>query len=297
MVDRMFQDPAAFAATFQNANPAAVQSVIDLVSDLIAEGQDKKANIIADHETAVEATATAVAELATALYELETAVGERLEADQEVTRLQDVLAQKQEEETAASAAKVAANGVLKDAQSWMDNEITRINSEKASLEEVLSILAALPPTDFLSRKLLKASNILAPLGMLSSLSTTDPAAVAQVVALVEDLIGAGEQVRGDVTQNRDDAQVDLNTKTDLWNSAVTATANADDELVAGQTVADGKLATQIKKREVFDEATLKKDAAVADETEKKGVRDTQVPILDHEDDELHKVNDILEGML
>merc|ERR1719228_199902 len=279
---------------FQNADPAAVQSVINLVKDLIAEGQTKKQNIIAVHEAAVEATEAAEGELAVALDELEMAAGERVEADDEVKRLNGVLSQRQQEESAASEAKAASAESLKDAQEWMDNEVSRINGEKTSLEEVLSILDALP-ANFLNRKLLKVSNVLSPLGMLSSLSTTDPAVVAEVVDLVNNLITVGEQVRADVTAARDDAQIDLSTKTNIWNSAVTATVTAEDELAAGETDAANKLFVQNNKRQVFDEATSKKDAAVADEAEKKGVKDTQVPILDHEDEELNNVVEILEN--
>jgi len=294
LVESLFQDPKAFAATFEKANPEAVQSVIDLVNDLIAEGQDKKANIIAEHEDAIVATTDAKSELAVALDELETAAGERVEADEEVVRLQGVLVQKQTAESDASAAKVAATGVLTDSQNWMDSEVTRVDKEKASLEEVKDILAQLP-SGF--RRLLSASSSLLPLGMLSSMSKTDPEAVAQLVGLVDDLVAAGEQVRTDVTQARDDAQVDLNTKTQTWNDAVSATAVAEDTLAAGQTDAGNKLVVQNAKREVFDAATSKKDSAVALEAEKKGVRDTQVPILDHEDEQLNEVNGILTNLL
>jgi len=294
LVESLFQDPKAFAATFEKANPEAVQSVIDLVNDLIAEGQDKKANIIAEHEDAIVATNDAKEELAVALNELETATGERIECDDEVVRLQGVLAQKQKDESEASAAKVQSSGVLTDAQNWMDSEVARVDKEKASLEEVKDILSQLP-SGF--RRLLSSSSSLLPLGMLSSISKTDPEAVAQLVALVDELVAAGEQVRTDVTQARNDAKADLDIKTEIWNDAVSATAAAEDALAAQETAAANKLVVQNAKREVFDAATSKKDAAVDLEAEKKGVRDTQVPILDHENEQLNEVNGILTNLL
>lgn len=291
MVERLFKDPVAFAQSFENANPAAVQSVIDMVNDLIAEGEGKKADIIQTHEDAVATTAAAVGELDVALDVLETATGERIEADDEVTRLKSVLQQKQNAESAASVAKSSATASLGDAQEWMDTEVARVDEEKAALEEVQEILADLP-TGF--RRLLSSSSSLIPMGMLSK---TDPGAVAEVVALVDDLIAAGEGVRTQVTGDRDVAQDDLNSKTVHWQSAVSHTVSAQDSLAAGETFAGGKLVVENSALAVHVEKTTIKDTAVADEAEKKAIRDEQVPILDHEDAELANVVSILEGLL
>jgi len=42
MVEKIFLDPVAFAQSFENASPSAVNAVIDMVQDLIAEGNGKK---------------------------------------------------------------------------------------------------------------------------------------------------------------------------------------------------------------------------------------------------------------
>jgi len=293
LVEKLFQDPVAFASTFEKANPEAVHSVLDLVYSLIAEGQDKKATIIAEHEDAIVATADRAAELATALYELEDAAGERVESDEEVDRLKDVLAELVAAEKAASDAKSVCSGVLDDAQLWMTAEVERVDSERVSLEEVNDILASLPS----SRRLLSnLPSTLIPLGMLS-LAKTDPSIVAELVELVKELIAAGETVRLTVTQARDDAQTDLSSKTSVWEAAVQATAEGEDNLADGVSDAAAKLLVQQAKRQVFDTATADHDAAVVFEAGKKDVRDTQVPILDHEDDQLHQVVVILEGLL
>jgi len=190
MVEKIFLDPVAFAQSFENASPSAVNAVIDMVNDLIAEGNGKKADIIKAHEDAVAASAVALDALNVALDVLETATGERIEADDEVTRLKGVLQQKRSAEADALSIKNAAKTSLDNAQAWMDSEVTRVDAEKGSLEEVLQILADLP--EGFRRRLLSSHGSLVPVGMIAAMASTDPDAVQEVVDLVQALIDAGK---------------------------------------------------------------------------------------------------------
>jgi len=295
MVEKIFLDPVAFAQSFENASPSAVNAVIDMVEDLIAEGNGKKAAIIKAHEDAVAASATALDALNVALDILETATGERIEADDEVTRLAGVLQQKQSAEADAVSNKNAAQTALNNAQAWMDSEVSRVDGEKAALEEVLQILADLP--EGFRRRLLSSHGSLMPVGMIAAMSSTDPEAVQQVVDLVQALIDAGEAVRADVTGARDGAASDLEDRTGAWKHAVSETVAAQDALAAGEGVASQLLGVENSKVAIHNDKTAIHDAAVVDEEEKEAIRNEQVPILDHENEQLHNVVEILEGLL
>jgi len=295
MVEKIFLDPVAFAQSFENASPSAVNAVIDMVNDLIAEGNGKKADIIKAHEDAVAASAVALDALNVALDVLETATGERIEADDEVTRLKGVLQQKRSAEADALSIKNAAKTSLDNAQAWMDSEVTRVDAEKGSLEEVLQILADLP--EGFRRRLLSSHGSLVPVGMIAAMASTDPDAVQEVVDLVQALIDAGEDVRADVTGDRDGAQVELDDRTGAWKHAVSETVAAQGALAAGEGVASQLLGVETAKKAIHDDKTAIHNAAVTDEEEKQAVREEQVPILDHENEQLHNVVEILEGLL
>jgi len=295
MVEKIFLDPVAFAQSFENASPSAVNAVIDMVEDLIAEGNGKKASIIQAHEDAVAASAVALDALNVALSILEVATGERLEADAEVERLQSVLQQKQSAESDAVGNKNAAKTALDNAQAWMDSEVARVDGEKASLEEVQEILANLP--EGFRRRLLSSHGSLMPVAMIASMSSTDPNAVQEVVDLVQALIDAGEAQRADVTGARDDASVELEDRTGAWKHAVSETVAAQDALAAGEGVASQLLGVETAKESIHNDKTAIHNAAVTDEEEKEAIRTEQVPILDHENEQLHNVVDILEGLL
>merc|ERR1719291_1631002 len=126
--------------------------------------------------------------------------------------------------------------------------------------------------------------------MIAAMSSSDPEAVEEVRSLVQALIDAGEGVRADVTGDRDDAAAELEDRTGAWKHAVSETVSAQDALAAGEGVASQLLGVENDKAAIHD-------AAVIDEEEKQAVREEQVPILDHENEQLHNVVEILEGLL
>merc|ERR1739844_293051 len=129
------------------------------------------------------------------------------------------------------------------------------------------------------------------------MASTDPAAVQQVVDLVQALIDAGEAQRASVTGDRDDAAAELDDRTGAWKHAVSETVAAQDALAAGEGVASQLLGVEQAKKAIHDDKTAIHNAAVTDEEEKQAVREEQVPILDHENEQLHNVVEILEGLL
>lgn len=296
MVEQIYQDPVAFAQSFENASPVAVQSVIDMITGLITEGIDKKNALIGAHEDAVEASSIALDAMVVARNALEVATGERIEADDRVTNGESTLAQKQSAERAALGDRNGAQNVLDSAQSWMDSEVTRVDSEKGALTEVLQILDSIPDTPE-GRRLLSKYGSLIPVGMIANVAKADPAAVQEVVDLVNALIEAGEVVRGYVTESRDTAATVLADATTQWKWAVSRTVEAQDVLAEREGEAEALLAVQREKWTVHDGKEEIHTAAVADEDTKKKEMDDQVPILDHENEQLSRVNEILNGLL
>jgi hypothetical protein len=293
MVEQMYLDPVAFAQSFENASPEAVRSVISMINDLIAEGAGKKTDLIAAHDNAVQATSDASGALDIALSELEYATGERIEGDDKVTAAKGTVAQKQSAEATATGIKADAKGALDAAQAWMDTEVARVDGEKTALEEVLEILGNLPE----GRRLLSTHGSLIPVGMIAAAAVSDPAAVAEVVGLVNDLIQAGEDVRTTVTGARDDASSAYDNANTEWKWAVARTVQAQDALAEREGEVESLLAVERQKNTVHVEKRDIHDNAVNVEADKKKQMDTEVPVLDHEDEQLKRVVEILNGLL
>lgn len=293
MVEQMYLDPVAFAQSFENASPEAVRSVISMINDLISEGAGKKSDLIQAHADAVAAEDAAASALDIALDELELATGNRIEGDDRVTAANRTLQQKKSAEATATNIKSARAADLASAQDWMDTEVARVDGEKAALEEVLQILGDLPE----GRRLLSTYGSLVPVAMVATAAKSDPAAVKEVVDLVNDLITAGEGIRAKVTEARDDAKDASDNANTEWKWAVARTVQAQDALAERQGEVEALLAVERTKKTVHGQKRDIFDNADAVEAEKKKVMDEQVPILDHEDEQLKKVVEILNGLL
>lgn len=299
--NEVIKDPVSFAQTFSQVNPAQVKEIIHIIEGLISDGQTKKSDIINAHEKAVSVLKGATKDLGDALWAYETARGERLEADIEVAKLENVLATKQNEERAAADAKDFATAERDAAQEFMNSEVARVNAEKAIFEQVIDILQNLPKSLIEGSDSFRNQNIpsnLAPIvPALIQAARANPGAVSKVITLVEELIAAGEQIRADVTAARDGKQQVLDDATQKHSDAVEATVAAEDDLKAAEDVAAQKLATEKTLEKLWEDATAVHDAAEKDEAAKRAIREREVPILDSEDESLHKVLEILEGLL
>lgn len=308
--NEVIKDPVSFAQTFSQVNPDQVKEIIHIVEGLIADGQQKKNDIINTHEASVTVLDGATKDLGNALWVFETARGERLEADIEVARLEAVLKTKQDEERAAADDKDIATDDLKDAQDHMDAEVSRVDDEKAIFETVIGILQNLPESLIEDKIELPAlSSHLAPIvpapivpappivAALIQAAKADPQAVAKVIQLVEDLIAAGEEVRRTVTAARDQSKEDLDKATEFWQTKVDATVVAKEALADANDIAAKKLVAEKDLQAKWEKATAVHAAAEKDEAEKRTIRETEVPILDSENESLVKVIGILQGLL
>lgn len=297
--NEVIKDPVSFAQTFSQVNPDQVKEIIHIVEGLIADGQQKKNDIINTHEASVTVLDGATKDLGNALWAFETARGERLEADIEVARLEAVLKTKQDEERAAADDKDIATDDLKDAQDHMDAEVSRVDDEKAIFETVIGILQNLPESLIEDKIELPAlSSHLAPfVPALIQVAKADPKAVAKVIQLVEDLIAAGEEVRRTVTAARDQSKEDLDKATEFWQTKVDATVVAKEALADANDIAAKKLVAEKDLQAKWEKATAVHAAAEKDEAEKRTIRETEVPILDSENESLVKVIGILQGLL
>lgn len=298
--DQVINDPVSFAQTFSQVNPVQVKQIIKIIEGLISDGQQKKTDIIKTHEDSVTVLDGADTDLADALWAFETARGERLEAQKELARLEGILSNKQTLESEAAEAKELAQDSLDAAQAWMNTEVSRVNEERAIFEQVIDILNNLP------KSLIEGGNVelppltshLAPIvPALIEAAKANPGAVAKVVQLVRDLIAAGENVRSTVTGARDAAQQVLDEKTALWKVAVQNTLNAKKAVEDCEAVVAQKLSVEKDLQAIWEKATAAQNAAAKDESDKRYIRETEVPILDSEDEALHKVLKLLQGLL
>lgn len=296
VVNQVITDPTAFVQTFAKANPAQINEVIKIIEGLVAEGQDKKSKIIATHDAAEKVLADANADLAKALDEFETARGERKLADEFESLLRTKLAKRKDEETAALNTKNLKSEILTDAQNWLDTENKRIDAEKAILEEVIDVLNGLK--DNSGRRLLSVQSHLAPiLPALIESAKVNPDSIDKVVGMVTDLIADGERVRTKAKADRNSAQSAFDKAEAEWKAAVQATIDATDALNAAVADAANKLSVEKVKEEIWEKATAAQERAAEDEAAKLKIEQEQVPILDHENEELLKVIDILKDML
>jgi len=296
VVNQVITDPTAFVQTFAKANPAQINEVIKIIEGLVAEGQDKKNKIIATHDAAAKVLDGANADLAKALDEFETARGERKLADALVANLRTKLAKRKDEETDALNSKNLRFEIYTDAQNWLDTENKRIDGEKAVLEEVIDVLNGLKDNN--GRRLLSVQSHLGPiLPALIESAKVNPDSIDKVVGMVADLIAAGERVRTEAKADRNSAKSAFDKAEAEWKKAVQATIEATDALNAAVADAANKLAVEEDKQDIWEKATTAQEKAAADEAAKLKIEEEQVPILDHENDELLKVIDILKDML
>lgn len=296
VINEVIKDPHAFAQTFSKANPAQIKEVIRIIQGLIDDGQAKKKGITDAYAAAAKLLEDANGDLAKALDEFETARGERKLADELVVDLEGKVQQKEDEESKALEAKNLAKQTFDDAQAWLDQENIRIDNEKKILKDVVKILRELANNG--GRRLLSYPSHLAPiLPALIESAKVNPDSLDKVVEMVITLINDGEAVRQDAENDRDLAKNVFEAKDAAWKAAVQATIDAKSLLGAAQKDAAAKLVVEKKKEAIWAKATAAQEAAQRDADEKLQIQNKEVPVIDHEDEELRKVIEILEKMI
>jgi hypothetical protein len=130
-------------SSLTNADPAAVSHVKSLVEALIAAGEAERNAATTARDDAQTAFDTASSNLDTATEEHTTVAGQLSNAQDEVTRLTDLKAVHLTDQENAQDAFDAASTALDTAETWLSDETVRIDGEKATLEEIRSLLTGL----------------------------------------------------------------------------------------------------------------------------------------------------------
>jgi len=138
-----FLSSKSFIASLQQADPATLQQVLDIVNNLIQEGEDDRQYAIGEYNDRVAEAATA----AQNLIDAETALANR---EQELTDAGVVTADMTNIAVGKSAVEVEKRGIRDAKQKKLDTqiaftnrEIARIDGEKAALENVLALVLQL----------------------------------------------------------------------------------------------------------------------------------------------------------
>merc|ERR1712080_245337 len=100
---------------------------------------------------------------------------------------------------------MGATDVATQAAAFLASETTRLDDEKATLEEVVTLIDTLAE----SAALQESNRQLLSIVDLSSLANADPTAVAEVKQLLLDLIATGEDERAQATSDDADAKAAL----------------------------------------------------------------------------------------
>jgi len=138
-----FLSSKSFIASLQQADPATLQQVLDIVNNLIQEGEDDRQYAIGEYNDRVAEAATA----AQNLIDAETALANR---EQELTDAGVVTADMTNIAVGKSAVEVEKRGIRDAKQKKLDTqiaftnrEIARIDGEKSALENVLALVLRL----------------------------------------------------------------------------------------------------------------------------------------------------------
>lgn len=293
----MFRDPKAFVATFANADPTAINKVIEMVNGMIDVGESEKQKAISDHATAVDVSRDSDADLAVKQDDLIYKKGELHIATDIANQAGAINVLKGEEEVAALNALNAANVHLAEASAFMDSETARIDSEKSVLEEVAEILEGLKSNDGGSRRLLSAS----PVSFLASLAKqglkVDPAAIDAVLGSIAKLIEEGESLRADASAALDASTSAQASRSSEYDESVECHVRSQDFLEA-------RLEDKGMYQSLTDAATVVHNEALdtkatndADRDAKLLFKESEIARVNSETKDLEGVKELLKGLL
>jgi len=257
-----------FSEVFATVTPGQIADHILDVQGLIQIGEDSRALALHNQSIAQGIYDNALNNWQIAFDEEQTALGNQKSAE--------------EAEAAAVAArdtaidfknqrideKNFADGLVPPAENFMNDEIARVDEEKVALEKVKAILEGLnsPGRRLLSR----TSTLLTHPAFLASLTLADPAAVQQVLDIVLNLIQEGEDARNFAIGEYNDRVSEAAVAAQNLVDAETALASREAELVDATafrvemtSIAEGKSAVEVEKREIRDEKKEKLEIQIA----------------------------------
>jgi len=242
------KDPMQFVDTTQEG---AADDILAMIEQLRTDNANAMAHATSVLEAAQEANDETNDALGRAINAEDQALGNVEEGEKDLVALQGTAAGATAVEADASAKLADAQDVADQAAAFLASETERLDEEKATLEEVVTLidtLAASAALQVSNRQLLSIVD-------LSSLANADPAAVAEVKQLLLDLIATGESEREQATSDDADAKAALDAATGVHKSAYDALAVALGEV-------DFQIETNAALVIVGNQAVAAKNAAV-----------------------------------
>jgi len=295
----MFRDPKAFVATFANADPTAINKVIEMVNGMIDVGEQEKQKAIDDHAAAVQVASDLAAQLAIDQADLIYKKGEFHIATDEANAAAAISDLKEAEEAAALGVQTSARADEAEKESFLNSETARINGEKSVLEQVGDILESLKDNEVpAERRLLSVPSQAAFLATLAKQGLqVDPEAVDKVLASVAALIAEGEALRDAAQGAYDDAVVATAEAEQAYTDAVAAHVAADDVL-AIRSEEKGMYQSEMDAATIVHQASLDAVAAAdADRDAKLIFKESEIARVNSETKDLNDVKDLLKGLL
>jgi len=277
MMAQLFEDPDTFVATFQNADPVQIQTVIDMVDSLIETGNTEKQNAIDEYNKALANSILADQAYDEADRAEKLALGEVHLANAHLEQSRTNVQLAEEAEASALIEKNTAWEAHGHISIEFEAEIYRIDDEKAILENIQAILLGLLPSE---RRLLAMIKV-------------DPESVSAVNEIVLEMLATGEREREAITKLESEAKALFDEKSNFYNSKVADHVTKNDVLSKAETDLDEKVDIADDKSAITQTKLLEKNAAQAVLTEKVDVKDSEIDRVNDENEILYSVRDKL----
>lgn len=291
----LFKNPRSFVSTFENADPVAINKVIEIVNSMVDQNLAEQALAVKNHADAVEAEKKAKQVRHLATEDLKWKMGERDLSQEDLEKAIDYQGLKKGQLEDALKALNHAQADLDEATTFLEKETKRIDDEKSVLEQVLDILNSL--NSGAGRRLLSFS----PESFLATLSAkglkVNPDSLASVVEAVEGLIAEGERLRNvahdavtSATTARDDADAAHKKAIECHDKAISATTKATEKR-------DKYVAQTNAAQIVFDKAVQDHEDSIDTRDHLESVKDSEIARVTSENKDLAEVKRLLVGLL
>jgi len=214
-----------------NADPNKIQDLNDFVDQLVAEGEAEEADFTKIRDDAQGALDVANSLLANADAALESAKAVNSAAiAKEAEKSADEIAKGQDRQTKLDIKK-GKRSVLNAAINTDKTEQARLDKEKTLFQKVKGLLRSVKAE---GRRLLSADSVNQALSLLDITSDADPTQVNEAIALLDDLIEAGEVERQGVIDALNKAQHEFDEASDIHADAVAVHTLAEGALASAQ---------------------------------------------------------------
>jgi len=272
---------AYFTQALSATTPGEIQECIDDIQGLINLGEDSRSLALYNQSVWQGIFDEAYGIWKAAYDEEQVALGNQKEAEEDeaaaLNKRNEAIAfrdQRTEE-------KADADNLVPPALKFMNDEIARVDEEKASLEKVQAILEEMIDNggEAIERGMTNVRSLLTSSrtaifmsnpSFISSLQQADPQALQAVLDIVNNLLEEGEDARQSAIGKYNDRVSEAATAKQNLIDAETALAVSEQELVdAGDVtvdmtnIAEGKSAIEVEKRAIRDEKQKKLDVQIA----------------------------------